>query len=104
VASVTVSAGPPTPVVTGAKLVLVTVVTSSFKCDDCEKTKANTLPTITATLGDRLTVADYADPLAQKLYPGSRLIPRWKLTRPDGTTETKDGYLSPTDIKTWIGE
>ena len=88
---------PPAP--TQPTLLLITA--SGAWCDACNQLKSDTLPGLKTTLGPRLTVVDYTDPMA-KAYSESALVPRWVLTRPDGKTEKLIGYKTVDQINAWL--
>jgi hypothetical protein len=64
--------------------------------------KADTLPALTTLLGSQLSVVDYTSPQAAA-YADSALVPRWVLTRADGSKEKKIGYLTIEQAKAWLG-
>lgn len=91
---------PPKP--TQATLLLITG--EGDWCEACSAVKADTLPTIQKSLGDRLTMVDYSDAKAAKAFSESVLVPRWVLTRPDGKVEKAIGYKTVAEIDAWIAK
>jgi hypothetical protein len=89
---------PPKPTLT----TLLLITASGNWCDACTAVAADTVPTLKASLGNRLTVADYQDAAAKTAYPESALVPRWVLTRPDGKIEKAIGYKTASEIEAWI--
>ena len=95
---------PPPPVPPPAtKTTLLLISATGDWCQACIQTKADTVPGVQTLLGDAFKTVDYTSEEAKKAYSESALVPRWALTRADGTVEKKIGYLSIDQVKAWIG-
>ena len=92
---------PPTPPVPAKPTLLLITATGGW-CTACTQFASDVLPTLQSQMGDTLKVVDYADDAAKKAYPESVLVPRFALTRPDGTVEKSIGYMTLQQIKDWI--
>ena len=97
---------PPTPPPTPppvAQTSLTLITATGDWCAACLSVAKDTLPAMQTSLGSRLTVADYSSAAAKTFYPESAFVPRWVLTRADGTVEKKIGYLTVQQVQDWIG-
>ena len=92
---------PPTPPAVTTKLTLIEG--TGTWCAACAAVDTDTLPALKTLLGADLSVFDYTAAAAKIAYPESALVPRWVLTRPDGTVEKKIGYLTIEQAKAWLG-
>ena len=94
---------PPTP--PPAVLPQLTLVTATGSwCQACVEVEGDTVPALKTNAGIAFKSILYTDAEAAKVYPGSALVPRWVLTRPDGKVERKIGYMMPAEIDQWIGK
>lgn len=100
--------GPPVPTppnpapVTTASLVVITAGPNQKWCPYCTTFETQIRPALAAMPGVTLTTVLYNDPQAQQLYPEAR-VPRFVLTRANGTVEKKVGLMALADFQTWIG-
>jgi hypothetical protein len=91
----------PPPAAKVSLLLISSLPGDGFKCAACDDVATNTIPKL--SLGDQLRVIGWSGDEAKR--PENRFdarIPRWKLTRGDGTTETFVGKLSAEQVTNWI--
>ena len=91
----------PTPPVAKATLSMISATNVNW-CEACNWEKANAVPALQSTLGSRFATYDYLSNEAKKLYPESALLPRWVLTRPDGTVEKRTGAVDSDTLLKWV--
>ncbi len=90
---------PPPPPVSQLSLVLITQ--SSSGCPACDWTRQWVSPTIRKTYGDAYREVEHGSDEANRLYP-SGVRPRWIVTRPDGTTDKREGPMIIGEVQTFI--
>jgi hypothetical protein len=90
---------PPAPPV--KKLSLVLITDSSGACKYCDWVKQWAVPSVKASLGDSFREIEYTTAEANSIYPDTQ-VPRWLLTKNNGTVEKKVGAMTPEAIKAWV--